>query len=95
MSKDVDFKINHDGADELLKSDGVMAMLGDEARSFAGIVQPQFQSHVAAPVEVDVETGVGRTRAEASVVVLHPAAVRIERKHGYFKACGFNVKAGS
>lgn len=88
MAKDFTFKMDSAGFVGLMRSDDVEQHLRAEAEQIAAEIGPQFQARATAhgsriPVRVVVDTNKGQNRAAATVLVLHPAALRIEAEHGY------------
>lgn len=79
-------KLNRRGMRDLLRSEGVQAMLGRKAEAVAeqveaaGIRVDGTPGKVALPVTVDVAAGVARARAR--VILDHPAGLAVEAKHG-------------
>lgn len=84
------FRINSRGAEALLKSDGVRADLLRRAQAVADWAGPYFEqaladSHLPEPVRIVADTYVGRTRAGATAIAVHPLSLRVEQDHGYFR----------
>jgi hypothetical protein len=79
---DFTFKLDHGGAARLLTSPEVERRLREDAQRLADAIEPQFQAHVPGQsCRVEVSSSSGSVRAGANVIILHPAALRIERKH--------------
>lgn len=84
------FRIKSRGAEALLKSDGVRADLERRAQAVAGWAGPYFEQALAdsgtpEPVKIIADSYVGRTRAGATAIAVHPGSLRVERDHGYFR----------
>jgi hypothetical protein len=84
------FRINSPGAAELLKSNGVRNDLLRRAVAVANWARPYYEqaladSHTDTPVRVVADTYIGRSRAGATVVAVHPRSLGVERQHGYFR----------
>lgn len=84
------FQINSRGAQALLKSDGVRADLLRRAQAVADWAGPYFEQALAdsgtpEPVRIIADTYVGRSRAGATAIAVHPGSLRIEQDHGYFR----------
>lgn len=79
-------KLKRRGMRELLRSEGVQAMLGRKAEAVAaqveaaGIRVDGVPGRVALPVTVDVTAGAERARA--TVTLDHPSGLAVEAKHG-------------
>ncbi|MEU7771226.1 hypothetical protein AB0C44_07860 [Micromonospora taraxaci] len=79
-------KLNRRGMRNLLRSEGVQAVLARKAAAVAeqveaaGIRVDGVPGKVALPVAVDVVAGVERARAR--VILDHPAGIAVEAKHG-------------
>ncbi|MCX5119215.1 hypothetical protein OG992_18680 [Micromonospora sp. NBC_00362] len=79
-------KLNRRGMRELLRSEGVQAVLGRKAEAVAveveaaGIRVDGAPGRVALPVTVDVTAGTERARA--TVTLDHPSGLAVEAKHG-------------
>lgn len=84
------FRINSRGAENLLKSAGVAADLlrrAEAVRDWAGPYFEQALAHsgTAEPVRMIADTYVGRSRAGATAIAVHPQSLRVEQQHGYFR----------
>lgn len=84
------FRINSRGAEKLLKSNGVAADLLRRARAVADWAGPYFEQdlarfHTPEPVRIVADTYVGRTRAGATAIAIHPRSLQIEQERGYFR----------
>lgn len=85
MATRVRVKLNRRGMRDLLRSEGVQAMLAGKAEAVAeqveaaGIRVEGTPGKVALPVTVDVGAGTGRARAR--VILDHPAGIAVEAKH--------------
>lgn len=84
------FQINSRGAQALLKSDEVRADLLRRAQAVADWAGPYFEQALAdsgtpEPVRIIADTYVGRSRAGATAIAVHPGSLRIEQDHGYFR----------
>ncbi|WP_433651033.1 hypothetical protein ACQP2C_32490 [Micromonospora zamorensis] len=79
-------KLKRRGMRELLRSEGVQAMLGRKAEAVAeqveaaGIRVDGVPGRIALPVRVVVTAGEGRARA--TVTLNHPSGLAVEAKHG-------------
>ncbi|WP_406083109.1 hypothetical protein OHA01_26370 [Micromonospora zamorensis] len=79
-------KLKRRGMRELLRSEGVQAMLGRKAEAVAeqvdaaGIRVDGVPGRTALPVVVDVAAG--SERARATVTLDHPSGLAVEAKHG-------------
>lgn len=85
------FRLNSRGAAALLKSDGVRADLQRRAQAVADQAGPSFERALAdsgtpEPVRIIADSYVGRTRAGATAIAVHPGSLRVEREHGYFRS---------
>lgn len=85
------FEINSRGAEALLKSNGVRNDLLRRATAVATWVRPYFEEALAdsgtdTPVRVVADTYIGRGRAGATVIPVHPRSLGVERRHGYLRA---------
>ncbi|MFE9955836.1 hypothetical protein [Micromonospora sp. NPDC005299] len=86
MATRVRVKLNRRGMRDLLRSEGVQAMLGRKAEAVAeqvesaGIRVDGTPGRVPLPVAVDVGAGAGRARAR--VILDHPSGLAVEAKHG-------------
>lgn len=84
------FRINSRGAEKLLKSNGVAADMLRRARAVADWAGPYFEQDLAnsgtsEPVRMIADTYVGRTRAGATAIAVHPGSLRVEQERGYFR----------
>ncbi|MGW0933658.1 hypothetical protein [Streptomyces sp. NPDC002666] len=84
------FQLNSRGAAALLKSDGVRADLQRRAQAIADWAGPYFEdalanTHTPEPVRMVADSYVGRTRAGATAIAIHPGSLRVEQEHGYFR----------
>lgn len=79
-------KLNRRGMRELLRSEGVQAVLGRKAAAVADQVEAAGirvdGTPGRVPVPVAVEVGAGEQRARARVILDHPAGAAVESKHG-------------
>ncbi|MEU5668950.1 hypothetical protein ABZ749_01005 [Micromonospora sp. NPDC047753] len=79
-------KLNRRGMRNLLRSEGVQAVLVRKAEAVAeqveaaGIRVDGVPGRIALPVTVDVAEGVERARA--TVTLDHPSGLAVEAKHG-------------
>lgn len=85
MASRVTFRMNSRGARALLRSDGVRAHLQERADAVRAVAAPAFEEatsdiYTRDPVRVIADTSVGSGRAFATVIAVHPAALRIERE---------------
>ncbi|MEU3318852.1 hypothetical protein [Streptomyces sp. NPDC006785] len=84
------FQINSRGAAALLKSEGVRADLERRAQAVADWAGPYFEEALAdsgtpEPVRIVADSYIGRTRAGATAIAVHPGSLRVEQDHGYFR----------
>lgn len=84
------FRLNSPGAAALLKSNGVRNDLLRRATAVANWARPYYESALAdsgtdTPVRVIADTYIGRSRAGATIVAVHPRSLRVEQEHGYFR----------
>jgi hypothetical protein len=84
------FEINSPGAEALLKSNGVRNDLLRRAVAVANWARPYYEQALAdsgtdTPVRVIADTYIGRARAGATVIAVHPRSLGVERRHGYFR----------
>lgn len=84
------FQINSRGAAALLKSEGVRADLERRAQAVADWAGPYFEEALAdsgtpEPVRIVADSYIGRTRAGATAIAVHPGSLRVEQEHGYFR----------
>lgn len=83
-------KLNRSGMRDLLRSEGVQAMLGRRAERVADVVRSAgirvegVPGKTELPVEVDIRAG--KNRARATVAIDHPAGLAVEAKHGVLTA---------
>lgn len=85
------FRINSRGAAALLKSQDVRADLERRAQAVAEQAGPLFRQALAdsgtpEPVRMVADSYVGRSRAGATAIAVHPGSLRVEQEHGYFRA---------
>ncbi|MEU2180111.1 hypothetical protein [Streptomyces thermolilacinus] len=78
--------MNSRGARALLRSAEVRDDLQRRADAVKAVAAPAYERATSDiwtryPVKVIADTSVGANRAFATVVVVHPAALRIEREH--------------
>lgn len=79
-------RLNRRGMRDLLRSEGVQAVLGRKAEAVAeeveaaGIRVDGTPGRVPLPVAVEVDAG--EQRARARVVLDHPSGLAVEAKHG-------------
>ncbi|WP_171110633.1 MULTISPECIES: hypothetical protein [unclassified Streptomyces] len=84
MASNVRFRMNSRGAKALLKSDGVRRHLQTRAGAIKAVAAPAFENATSdiwtrSPIRVVADTAEGSGRVFATVIVIHPAALRIER----------------
>lgn len=84
------FRVDSAGAAALLKSNGVRNDLLRRATAVANWARPHYEAALAdsgtdTPVRVIADTYIGRTRAGATVIAVHPRSLRVEQEHGYFR----------
>lgn len=78
-------RLDRRGMRDLLKSEGVQAMLGRKARAVAdqveaaGIRVEGIPGRIALPVTV--KTSAGKGRARSRVILDHPSGLAVESKH--------------
>lgn len=94
MASRVRFQRNSRGFDALLKSSGVRADLQRRGDAVKRAAEPQYSGRDLRGTDVQViaDTYVGKTRAGATVIAIHPAAMAIERKH---RVLGSSMDAAS
>lgn len=84
MARDVTFKHSSAGYLDLMASAAVQDALRDEAEALEQLVRPRFEHHLPGQVvSTEVDVTASGDRARATVLILHPAALRIEAKYGY------------
>jgi hypothetical protein len=82
MARLVSYRANRAGMRDVIKSEGVDAMLGRRAQSVAQVAQSGYDAAPPHSGQVDVDVvqeGSDSDRARVAVIARHPAALAIER----------------
>lgn len=85
MARDVEITFTGAGLEALLKAPEIQAELQRRANRVKAALGAKFTAaaHYGTPPEVIADTYVGKSRAGATVVVVHPEALEIEKKYRY------------